>query len=44
MAGGADGEGAGFGIAMNGLNGGRINIAACSLGGAQAAFDKKVNA
>jgi alkylation response protein AidB-like acyl-CoA dehydrogenase len=25
---------------MNGLNGGRINIAACSLGGAQAAFDK----
>jgi alkylation response protein AidB-like acyl-CoA dehydrogenase len=40
MLGGADGEGAGFGIAMNGLNGGRINIAACSLGGAQAAFDK----
>lgn len=33
-------EGRGFGIAMNGLNGGRINIAACSLGGAQAAFDK----
>ncbi|MBS4728845.1 isobutyryl-CoA dehydrogenase [Mycobacterium sp. SM1] len=42
MLGGADGEGAGFGIAMNGLNGGRINIAACSLGGAQAAFDKAV--
>jgi len=40
MLGGADGEGAGFGVAMNGLNGGRINIAACSLGGAQAAFDK----
>ncbi|KUH81553.1 MULTISPECIES: acyl-CoA dehydrogenase family protein [unclassified Mycobacterium] len=40
MLGGADGEGAGFGIAMNGLNGGRINIAGCSLGGAQAAYDK----
>ena len=40
MLGGADGEGTGFAIAMNGLNGGRINIAACSLGGAQAAFDK----
>lgn len=35
-------EGTGFGIAMNGLNGGRINIAACSLGGAQAAYDKAV--
>ncbi|GAT07821.1 acyl-CoA dehydrogenase [Mycolicibacterium novocastrense] len=42
MLGGADGEGAGFGIAMNGLNGGRINIAACSLGGAQAAYDKAI--
>jgi alkylation response protein AidB-like acyl-CoA dehydrogenase len=40
MLGGADGEGSGFGIAMNGLNGGRVNIAACSLGGAQAAYDK----
>jgi len=40
MLGGTDGEGAGFGIAMNGLNGGRLNIAACSLGGAQSAFDK----
>lgn len=40
MLGGADGEGTGFGIAMNGLNGGRLNIAACSLGGAQAAFAK----
>ena len=42
MLGGIDGEGAGFGIAMKGLNGGRINIAACSLGGAQAAYDKAV--
>jgi alkylation response protein AidB-like acyl-CoA dehydrogenase len=42
MLGGAAGEGTGFGIAMNGLNGGRINIAACSLGGAQAAYDKSV--
>jgi alkylation response protein AidB-like acyl-CoA dehydrogenase len=40
MLGGAEGEGTGFSIAMNGLNGGRINIAACSLGGAQAAYDK----
>jgi alkylation response protein AidB-like acyl-CoA dehydrogenase len=40
MLGGADGEGTGFGIAMKGLNGGRINIAACSLGGAQTAYDK----
>jgi hypothetical protein len=40
MLGGVVGDGGGFGIAMNGLNGGRINIAACSLGGAQAAFDK----
>ncbi len=40
MLGGADGEGTGFGIAMNGLNGGRLNIAACSLGGAQSAFAK----
>jgi alkylation response protein AidB-like acyl-CoA dehydrogenase len=39
LLGGVDGEGTGFGIAMNGLNGGRINIAACSLGGAQAAYD-----
>jgi len=40
MLGGANGEGAGFAVAMNGLNGGRINIAACSLGGAQSAYDK----
>ena len=33
-------EGAGFKIAMAGLDGGRLNISASSLGGAQAAFDK----
>ena len=33
-------EGAGFGIAMAGLDGGRLNIAACSLGGAQSALEK----
>ena len=33
-------EGAGFRIAMAGLDGGRLNISACSLGGAQAAFEK----
>ncbi len=35
-------EGDGFRIAMAGLDGGRLNIAAASLGGAQAAFDKAV--
>ncbi|UZE52239.1 isobutyryl-CoA dehydrogenase [Rhodopseudomonas sp. P2A-2r] len=35
-------EGAGFKIAMAGLDGGRINIAACSLGGAQSALDKSL--
>lgn len=35
-------EGEGFRIAMNGLNGGRLNIAACSIGGAQAALDRTV--
>src|SRR5690606_35592674 len=35
-------EGDGFRIAMTGLNGGRLNIAACSIGGAQAALDKTV--
>jgi len=35
-------EGIGFKIAMAGLDGGRLNIAACSLGGAQAALDKAV--
>ncbi|MBO6731049.1 MAG: acyl-CoA dehydrogenase family protein, partial [Maricaulis sp.] len=32
-------EGMGFTLAMNGLNGGRINIGACSLGGATEAFE-----
>jgi alkylation response protein AidB-like acyl-CoA dehydrogenase len=35
-------EGAGFKIALAGLDGGRINIGACSLGGAQAAFEKSL--
>jgi alkylation response protein AidB-like acyl-CoA dehydrogenase len=35
-------EGTGFGIAMAALNGGRINIGACSLGGGQAALDQTV--
>jgi len=33
-------EGLGFKIAMAGLDGGRLNIAACSLGGAQCALEK----
>ncbi|MBY0299056.1 MAG: isobutyryl-CoA dehydrogenase [Methylobacterium sp.] len=33
-------EGIGFKIAMAGLDGGRLNIAACSLGGAQSALDR----
>jgi alkylation response protein AidB-like acyl-CoA dehydrogenase len=33
-------EGEGFTIAMRGLDGGRVNIAACALGGARACFDK----
>ena len=33
-------EGEGFKFAMKGLDGGRLNIAACSLGTAQRAFDK----
>lgn len=36
-------EGDGFKFAMAGLDGGRLNIAACSLGGAQAAFEKAVS-
>jgi alkylation response protein AidB-like acyl-CoA dehydrogenase len=36
-------EGQGFKIAMAGLDGGRLNIAACSLGGAQAATDKAIS-
>ncbi len=35
-------EGHGFKFAMAGLDGGRLNIAACSLGGAQRALDKAV--
>jgi alkylation response protein AidB-like acyl-CoA dehydrogenase len=35
-------EGQGFRYAMAGLDGGRLNIAACALGGAQAALDKAV--
>lgn len=35
-------DGAGFGIAMKGLNGGRVNIGACSIGGGQAALDKSI--
>jgi len=35
-------EGMGFKIAMAGLDGGRLNIGACSLGGAQAALDKSL--
>jgi len=33
-------EGKGFNIAMMGLDGGRINIATCSVGAAQAALDR----
>ena len=33
-------EGKGFSYAMSGLDGGRLNIAACSLGAAQQAFDQ----
>ena len=33
-------EGMGFKIAMSGLDGGRINIGACALGGGSAALDK----
>ena len=33
-------EGSGFKIAMSALDGGRLNIAACSLGGARAALNK----
>ncbi|WP_104109277.1 acyl-CoA dehydrogenase family protein [Arthrobacter sp. N199823] len=35
-------EGDGFGIAMKGLNGGRVNIGACSLGGGRAALEKSI--
>ena len=36
-------EGDGFRFAMAGLDGGRINIGACSLGGAQRCLDEAVN-
>ncbi|ARH92370.1 MULTISPECIES: acyl-CoA dehydrogenase family protein [Streptomyces] len=36
-------EGEGFKIAMHGLNGGRLNIAACSLGGARTALDRSIS-
>ncbi|KQN00463.1 acyl-CoA dehydrogenase family protein [Sphingomonas sp. Leaf25] len=35
-------EGQGFSIAMQGLDGGRLNIGACSLGGAQRCLDEAV--
>lgn len=35
--------GEGFRIAMNGLNGGRLGIAACSIGGARSALDKSLS-
>jgi alkylation response protein AidB-like acyl-CoA dehydrogenase len=35
-------EGQGFGIAMAGLDGGRLNIAACSIGGAQFCLDRTI--
>ena len=36
------GEGEGFRIAMMGLDGGRLNIGACSLGGAQRCLDEAI--
>lgn len=36
------GEGEGFRIAMMGLDGGRLNIGACSLGGAQRCLDETI--
>jgi alkylation response protein AidB-like acyl-CoA dehydrogenase len=36
-------EGEGFKIAMTGLDGGRLNIGACSLGGAQRCLDEAVS-
>ena len=36
------GEGEGFKIAMAGLDGGRLNIGACSLGGAQRCLDEAI--
>jgi len=37
------GEGMGFKIAMSGLDGGRLNIAACSIGGAQFCLDRTID-
>src|SRR3546814_14846176 len=37
------GEGEGFRIAMMGLDGGRLNIGACSLGGAQRCIDEALS-
>jgi alkylation response protein AidB-like acyl-CoA dehydrogenase len=37
------GEGDGFKIAMAGLDGGRLNIAACSIGGAQFCLDRTID-
>ncbi len=37
------GEGEGFRIAMMGLDGGRLNIGACSLGGAQRCLDEAID-
>ncbi|MEJ6019240.1 acyl-CoA dehydrogenase family protein [Corynebacterium sp. H113] len=39
LVGGEQGLGMGFTMAMRGLNGGRINIAACALGGAEVAHE-----
>nr|WP_272917861.1 acyl-CoA dehydrogenase family protein [Altericroceibacterium endophyticum] len=36
-------EGQGFSIAMSGLDGGRLNIGACSLGGAQRCLDEAIS-
>ena len=36
-------EGEGFRIAMSGLDGGRLNIAACSIGGAQFCLDRTID-
>lgn len=43
LIGGEEGLGKGFVMAMRGLNGGRINIAACALGGAEFAFNRAVD-
>ncbi len=39
---GEEGEGEGFKFAMMGLDGGRLNIGACSLGGAQRCLDEAI--